>query len=399
MSKGRVQAPDGIEKSGKPVLVRWVTWWPTPYWADRFNYLVARDDVGFEAVFLSGQSSILNVEVDRAAYKFRYVFLSQRRDSAGYYSDFKVRIPRPWPLVRGRFDALIMPYSEASCIVAAVLCRVLREPYFLFAANTKHDKRKASRFRQWLKRSLFENATGILATGPLQRDYAAQYVTDKEKISTIGNPVGTLGAERYHSPVIRDELRNEFGWEGETVLLYVGRFGPEKGLSTLIGALSKVPLKARLRLVLVGSGPSEAELRSRVSDLGIKTQFTGFLQREELARRYAAADVFVLPSHSEPWGLVVNEAMEFGLPLILSDKVGCVPALLREGQNGLAFAAGDSEALAVCVERLSSNEGLRRRMGLASREIIRDHSLERWADTVLCAIRKSANRGRDLTHA
>lgn len=377
----------------RPKYVRWVTWWPVRYWTDRFDYLASLNDVEFEAIFLSGRSSLLNVEADRTSFKFRYTFLSQRSDSAGYYTDFKLRLPKPWPLVRGHFDALIMPYSEASCIVAAILCRILRKPYFLFAPNTRHDERKPSRFRNWLKRRLFKNATGILVTGPLQLDYALQYVENEAKISTIGNPVGSLEAERYSSPQTREELRKRFGWD-ETVLLYVGRLAPEKGLLTLIDALSKVTYESRPRLILAGSGPLETRLRSRISDLGMEAEFTGFLQREDLALRYAAADMFVLPSESEPWGLVANEAMEFGLPLILSNKVGCAPVLLKEGQNGLMFAAGDPKALAACVERLSSDKGLRHRMGLVSRKIIRGHSVEHWADAVLSAIRKSPNQER-----
>ncbi len=394
-----LEKPDPSKLSPEQVSVRWVTWWPTPYWTDRFNYLASRDDVEFEAIFLSERSSILGVEGNRTYYDFSHVFLSQRTDSAGYYSDFKVRFPHPWPLINSHPDAVIMPYSEASCITAAILCWVLRKPHFLFAPNTKYDERKPSRFRDWLKRRLFERATGILATGPLQRNYASRYVKDDSRISIVGNPVGSLGAGRYGSPEIRDELRHRFGWENDSVLLYVGRLAPEKGLLTLMDSLSQVPVESRPRLVLVGSGPLEPQLRARAASLGLEVQFVGFLQREDLVQRYAAADIFVLPSKSEPWGLVVNEAMEFGLPLILSSKVGCAPMLLREGLNGLAFAAGDSRALAACVERLSSDESLRRRMGLASQRIIRDHSVEHWADAVLSAIRKSASRERDRMHA
>lgn len=374
--------------STERVFIRWATWWPTPYWTDRFNYLASRDDVEFETVFLSERSSILGVEADRAYYEFPYVFLTQRIDSAGYYTHFKVRLPRPWPLVRGQIDGLIVPYSEASCIVAAILCQVLRKPHFLFAPNTRNDERKPSRLREWLKGRLFENATGVLVTGPLQRDYALQYVED-EKISTIGNPVGLLGADRYRSREEREQLRRRFGWGDEVVLLYVGRLAQEKGLLTLLDSLARVSPETRPALVLVGSGSLEDRLRARATDLGLRVRFTGFLQREELALRYAAADMFVLPSRSEPWGLVVNEAMEFGLPLILSRNVGCAPVLLEEGRNGLAFAADDPEALATCIDRLGADEGLRRRMGDASREIIRGQSVERWADAVLSAVRES----------
>ena len=384
--------------SNKPltdqVSIRWVTWWPVSYWTDRFDHLARRDDTEFEAVFLAGRSSLLAVEVNPASWRFKHTFLSQKAESTGYYSKFKLQFPTPWPLVKGRFDAVVMPYSEVSCIAAAVLCWVLRKPHFLFTGNTRYDVRKSSRIRYWLKRILLKSATGILVSGPLQREYVLQYVKDKGKVEIIGNPTGSLEPELYSAPGIREELRAEFGWrDDEVVLLYVGRLASEKGLLTLIDALGKASNRGvHPTLVLVGSGPLEAELRARAQDMGVKVQLTGFLQRNELARRYAASDVFVLPSQSEPWGLVVNEAMEFGLPLVLSSHVGSVPVLLKEGENGFLFPVGDSDALASYVEHLYFDKELRQQMGRLSRRIIQDHSLENWGEAVLTAVRKNQRR-------
>jgi glycosyltransferase involved in cell wall biosynthesis len=345
----------------------------------------------FEAVFLAGRSSLLGTDVDESSWKFPYRFVRLGEDSTGYYAP-QFRLPRPWPIARGHFDALVMTYSEASCLAAAFLCWILKKPFFLFVGNTKHDERNMRRVKEWLKRLAFKAASGIFATGPLQRDYALQYADNAEKVSIIGNPVGSLEPQRYAFPRVRHELRVRFGWHGELILLFVGRLAREKDLFTLIDAVREVYERGvRPRLVLVGSGPMNEELRARTEDLGLKAQFLGFLQREDLARVYAVADVFVLPSMSEPWGLVVNEGMEFGLPLILSDKVGCVPALLEEGKNGFSFPAGNSKALAARIEKLCSDSQLRERMGDASRAKIRGHSLEAWGDAVSQAVRTSRN--------
>lgn len=370
------------------MFIRWATWWPVPYWTNRFEYLANCDEVDFEAIFLSGQSSQLDHKADVSSFGFRHAFLSRRQDAAGYGTKFRVRFPRPWPLVRGDFDALILPYSEASCIAAAFLAWGLRKPHFLFAPNTVNDERKESRFRDMLKRRLFSNATGILVTGPAQRDYALQYTDDPSKISIIGNPVGSIGSERYTAET-RERLRIGFSWDNRNILLYVGRLAPEKGLLTLIEALSKVPLVERPKLILVGSGPLELNLREKASELSVEAEFAGFLQGEDLAQRYAAADLFVLPSESEPWGLVVNEAMASGLAVILSSHVGCGPVLLEEGGNGLIFPVGDAGALASCLMRLSGDEDMRWRMGQRSKEIVREQSIENWADALISAVRKS----------
>ena len=86
---------------------------------------------------------------------------------------------------------------------------------------------------------------------------------------------------------------------------------------------------------------------------------------------------------------VVNEAMEFGLPLILSSNLGWAPVLLEEGENGFSFPVGNADALASQIEHLFLDKGLRQQMGTASRRIVRDHSISNWAEAILSAVRES----------
>ena len=121
---------------------------------------------------------------------------------------------------------------------------------------------------------------------------------------------------------------------------------------------------------MAGSGELEPELSSFCADRGLdNVVFTGFVNQSELPWLYGAADVFVLPSEYEPWGLAVNEAMCAGLPVVVSSEVGCVADLVREGINGYAPAAGDIEGLSHALRHLIEDDRLRRRQGkLASRE-------------------------------
>lgn len=179
---------------------------------------------------------------------------------------------------------------------------------------------------------------------------------------------------------------------GCPVVLFVGRLSPEKGLRTLIDAVTFCKSRGvDVKLVLVGSGPDEEPLRVLGQRAGIDLEFHGFLEGDALAERYAAADIFVLPSLSEPWGLVVNEAMEFGMPLLLSDRVGCRTVLLQEGTNGFTFSAGDARALASVMEPLLTRPQIREEMGQASRLIIQKHTIDSWAGSVVRAV---SQRGR-----
>jgi glycosyltransferase involved in cell wall biosynthesis len=116
----------------------------------------------------------------------------------------------------------------------------------------------------------------------------------------------------------------------------------------------------------------EAELRRLAQglELGNHISFVGFVNQSALPALYGACDVFVLPAEHEPWGLVVNEVMCAGLPLVLGAAVGCAADLLSPGVNGLACEAGDALSLAAALEPLVSDAELRRRMGEASRRII-----------------------------
>jgi len=114
----------------------------------------------------------------------------------------------------------------------------------------------------------------------------------------------------------------------------------------------------------------------------VPTDFLGYLDQAGVAELYTTADVFVLPSLSEAWGLVVNEAMEFSLPIVVSDRVGALP-LVKNGENGFVVPAGNVQALTDAVTSIGRDPHLRQRMGERSRTLIEDHTLARWADALL----------------
>jgi glycosyltransferase involved in cell wall biosynthesis len=138
---------------------------------------------------------------------------------------------------------------------------------------------------------------------------------------------------------------------------------------------------------MVGAGELEQDLRELVAQLGLRNvSFPGFVNQSELPRIYAACDVFVLPSENEPWGLVVNEAMCAGLPVIVSKEVGCVPDLVREGENGSTFAAGDVDTLATALSPILQDSRLRRSMSDASLRRISRWGFDRCLEGIRAAI-------------
>ena len=167
-----------------------------------------------------------------------------------------------------------------------------------------------------------------------------------------------------------------------------GRLVLEKGIFDLLDAYARLDagLRSDVGLVFAGDGISREELAGRAKRISPGTIcFPGFAQREDLAGLYALADFLVLPTHSDPWGLVVNEAMACGVPIIVSGVAGCSTDLVEEGWNGYIVPPRDSEKLSVAFDSLLRNSELRQAMSAHNLERIRNYSPEACADGLAAA--------------
>jgi glycosyltransferase involved in cell wall biosynthesis len=182
------------------------------------------------------------------------------------------------------------------------------------------------------------------------------------------------------------------GLAGKNVVLYVGYFVARKGVDLLIQAFQKVADENDV-LALVGSGPEEKHLKD-LAQGDRRILFPGYCEGAVKTSWYAAADLFVLPTRHDPWGLVVNEAMAFGTPIVVTDAAGC--AELVQG-NGLIVPASNVELLADALKRLLTNDSLRREMGQQSLPIISAYDVEAARDAFLTVIRTALENHRRST--
>ncbi|MGM0583324.1 MAG: glycosyltransferase [Pseudomonadota bacterium] len=172
--------------------------------------------------------------------------------------------------------------------------------------------------------------------------------------------------------------------------LCVSRLVWQKNLDTLIDAFAifarRAPYSRRV-LHIVGYGPLQEVLQARIDAAGMtaRIRLLGGVDYREMPRHYAKAAAFVLASSSEPWGLVVNEAMAAGLPVAISAAVGCAEDLVQEGRNGFVFEPEDVAAIADALVALDMDAEARAAMGRASREIIASWTLQRFADGAAAA--------------
>jgi glycosyltransferase involved in cell wall biosynthesis len=184
------------------------------------------------------------------------------------------------------------------------------------------------------------------------------------------------------------EIRsNDTGEKKPGSFLFVGRLAEVKNLPLLLDAYRSYKQNGGHRnLEIVGHGPLENSLKASVCQARLEKsiRFVGFQSYDLIPTWYARAACLILPSMSEPWGLVVNEAMASGLPVIVSDRCGCADDLVEDGLNGYIFSAEDADSLTKRMFNFDAlNEEDREAMGRRSQEIIARFSPESWAEAVL----------------
>jgi len=216
------------------------------------------------------------------------------------------------------------------------------------------------------------------------------YGTAEEDIFTAPNAVDTEQFAQRAAATRRDVVGHRESLRlPKRFFLFVGRLVPEKGVFDLLNAYGKLApeLRREVGLVFVGEGEARTELvRRAIPVVPGCVQCAGFIHREQLASYYALADAFVFPSHSDPWGLVVNEAMACGLPVIASDAAGCTADLVRENWNGRVVRGGEVAELASALEDLARDSAQRSLMGSRSRERIARFSPEACAAGIANAV-------------
>jgi len=269
-------------------------------------------------------------------------------------------------------------------------------PFGLWSESTTRDFRGGRMLVEFLKMKFLRNCDAFLVPGRSSGEYLRTYGVSDEVIFTAPNAVDT---ERFarKAAVIRDDAATyrEALRLPPRFFLFVGRLVPEKGVFDLLNAYGVLApeLRKEIGLVFVGDGAARSTLLQRAAAINPGCiQLVGFAQREQLPAYYALADVFVFPTHTDPWGLVVNEAMACGLPVISSDAAGCAADLVESGWNGRVFSAGDIQQLASVMDELGRDAERRSVMGQRSIERIQQYSPEAWAEGMASAVLQRRRR-------
>ena len=361
-----------------------------PYRIPVFNALAARAEVDLHVIFLAETDPGLRQwEVYRDEIRFSHQVLKSYRRRVGRFNVLLTRGVSA--ALRARNPEVILSggYNYPAMWQAQLWARRRGIPFLLWSESNTLDARRKFCGVEAAKRRFIHACQSYVVPGTSAAAYLQTFGVAQERIFVAPNAVDverfSKGAEQARQdPGLRQRLRLP-----RRYLLYVGRFVRAKGVFDLLSAYATLPegIRREVGLVLAGDGEEFEELRRRSSEIhpGVVV-FPGFLQRNELPSFYALAEGLVFPTHSDPWGLVVNEAMACGLPVIVSEVAGCVADLVRDGENGFVVRSRDPEILSQTMDQLLNAPELQRQMGHRSLEISSRFTPEAWAEGLIRAI-------------
>lgn len=376
------------------VRVAFLNTHPIQYFAPLYGYLNASEDLEVSAIYLSdysirgshdaafGQSVKWDIDL-LAGYEAHFVKgFESRNEMRGFLSAI---VPGLWhDLRRMKLDLLVIAgHTPAAMLVGIAGAKAAGAAVFMRCETHLGVKRSRLKttLRSPLLRIFYRSLDGFFAIGSANAAFYRAMGINEKRIFNMPYVVDNARfmAASQIDTAHRLELRGSLNVrDNRPIVLYAAKFERRKRPDDLLRAAALLKREGILfRLVLIGSGEMEQELRVLATELELNNvDFVGFVNQSRIPKYFAASDVFVLPSENEPWGLAINEAMCAGLPIVASEEIGCVPDLVHNGVNGGTFVAKDVAGLANALRPILAEPDLRRRMGDASRDIV-----SRWSFT------------------
>jgi len=303
-------------------------------------------------------------------------------------------------LAMDRYDVLVKCVNGRLVLpVSFLIARLRRKPFILWTGIWMRLQTPFHRLVHPLTRFLYRHADAVVVYGSHVKRFLVAEGVAEDRVFVADHAVDNGVYSRQVEAVETEKLRRKLGVSPETkIVLYLGRLEATKGLEYLIEGFAALHTKNAV-LVISGTGSSRPALERLVRNKGIEQEvrFTGYVPARESICYYAAAWVYVLPSvttanSKEPWGLVVNEAFNQGVPVIATDAVGAAAGgLVRHGENGFVVPERNAAALAGALNQVLESPDLRSRLSRNARSLIATWDQEHMVDQFEAAIRFALN--------
>lgn len=271
---------------------------------------------------------------------------------------------------------LIGGYEKPTYIALSLLARLFQKPYVIIYDGISPKRLLGSehKVKYVMKKMVISGAAAIFGNGIVSSKYFCEKFNFKPNRifnQCLTVDIKSIDSLTKDSDKYRRELRERYQIDSEKkVLIYSGRLVKRKNVDKILLALNQMNNKEKYELLILGDGEERENLMELARELNVNLQITGFIANQtELFKHYFVGDVLILPSNEEPWGLVINEAMAAGLPIISSDECGASLDLVKEYRNGFVIPAGQEDVLKEKIIYIFENN-LTKSYGEESKRII-----------------------------
>lgn len=350
---------------------------PSPYRVDFFNELGKKCEltVTFEGILATDRDAKW---VYSEMEHFHAVFLKGLRTKSDQFLCTDII-----SVIRKKYDHIIVGgYSTPTGMLAIEYMRFHKIPFWIEADGGLISQDNVVKFH--IKSHLISSASGWFSSGKMTTDYLVHYGANSDGIKVY--PFSSISRKELLTDICTNELkqkyRNEFGLTGTKIILSVGKFGNNDGYRKGFDILMRAFLRCSedYHLYIVGDAPTKEFLVLKKS-LGLNNvHFLEFMPKKDLKKMYCASDVFCLQTREDIWGLVINEAMAAGLPVITTNRCIAGMELVEEGRTGYIVPVEDERLLAERITSVLENDDLRVSMGRNGLEKIRYWTIENMAE-------------------
>lgn len=354
-----------------------------PYRIPLFKYIYQAENFNLKLIALAEKEANREWQITKDQIKINYKVLPGIHK---FIRSKEITIHLNWGLwkaiLRYKPDIIITSgYDMLAYWEAFLYCKVFKKKYILWNGTTLLSAGRINGFIGRIKQMIIGGADRYIAYGKKATEYLTHMGASKEHIHVGINTVDMNWFRKKAREFHQDEkLRKERSRYPKLLMLYVGQLIKRKGIYQLLKALSELH-DPNVGLLIVGNGPQERELRKFCQDQKLENvYFEGFQQQEALLRYYALADVLILPSFKEVWGLVINEALASGIYVICSNYAGAAYDLIKEGWNGILFNPHGIKELIILIRKAKEQaEDIRARRDAISEHACHEFGIERSA--------------------
>ena len=346
---------------------------PAPYRVKFFNELGKNCDltVSFEGVTASNRNAKWKSEEPQ---NFKPVYLRGIRYNTEQFLCFDIL-----NLINQQWDFIIVGvYSSATSMIAIEYMRIHHIKFIISADGGLIDSENWLKYR--IKKHFISSASYWLSTGKVTTDYLVHYGALRH--NTFIFPFTSLSKSDLTNALEKLEyskknLREQLEIKESFVIISVGQFVHRKGFDLLIQCASRLP--DCVGIYIIGGEATEEYINMKNKCGAQNVKFLDFMEKDKLALYYAASDIFVFPTREDIWGLVINEAMAFGLPIITTNRCVAGLELIENGKNGYIIPVNDEEALIDKIMCLINHEQIKNRFRMENMKRIEEYTIENMA--------------------